>query len=880
MRLLFIFFITAFTSYAEGNRPNVVFILADDLGWAELGCYGNDFNETPNIDKLAGQGMRFTQAYAAAPVCSPYRAALLTGQHPARIGILDYLRPTSSNALPTSHVTLPEVFKQHGYVTGMVGKWHLTGKKYHGAEFEIKPRDHGFDWDFGREVKGVGNGANTWPYVFRNQDIRWLDIPENRLGEGEYLTDRLNLEAVDFVERNKDKPFFLYLSHYAPHSILNGRPDLVEKYRKKHAPGKSTRERCYICEDAGLAGDEGHHWAGDHNPHLAAMLESIDHGVGLLSRKLEELGLTENTIFIFSSDNGGETNVTSNAPLSGGKSQLSEGGIRVPMIVRWPGQIPVGTICKQPTANYDFYPTLVDAAGLKADSAHTLDGISTLASWKNPSIKSDRKTLYWHYPLDQPHFLGGVSSGAIRDGEWKLVEYFDENHNPPYELFRLTEDPSEKQNLADIHPERVNELKAKLSAWRQKVGASIPSAPLLVSPRQLYFGDHFSEGLVSERWHFPKEWIVEGGALHRNDHPGENNRIFFKDPEIKDSMIRFDFRFDGASDIRLVMGANGHYNSVVHIRQDHFFIQTTKDESGPYFSYRHDECAYDFKPGQWYTMTVEYIGDQLVAHLDHDHIAYARHPILDQERTYFAFQVDRPSASFDNLQVFQVSKHTDQAENLARIELLRGKYPVEKTLQEQYDIQKTNAHEWFYQREPAYRDLVKRVDEQKEKEKRLYPEIFGSIKDVREKIQLERRKLHAEDPVYKETLFSTYRAERAMDAYLISKEPAVDQMSKSKRAAKLESLRRRFSKDPAYLDLEKIRDEAQKKLENDYPQFFISNETINREKNDRRKAAKDDPAFKQLIKETSEAWRAQQDYIHENDKKLAELLSKLDKQKK
>ena len=201
---LFLFFIPfIFSLYAE--KPNIIFVLADDLGWAELGCYGNTFNETPNLDKLAKQGVRFTHAYAAAPVCSPYRAALLTGQHPARVGILDYLRPNSSNALPVSQLTLPKILKRNGYKTGMVGKWHLTGYKYQDAQFEVRPKDHGFDWNIGSEIKGVGNGANFWPYVFRTQPIRWLDIPNNRMGKEEYLTDRLNLEAVDFIERNQRK---------------------------------------------------------------------------------------------------------------------------------------------------------------------------------------------------------------------------------------------------------------------------------------------------------------------------------------------------------------------------------------------------------------------------------------------------------------------------------------------------------------------------------------------------------------------------------------------------------------------------------------------------------------------------------------------------
>ena len=266
--------------WAADRPPNIVFVLADDLGWAELGCYGNTFHETPHLDQLARDGVRFTQAYAAAPVCSPYRAALLTGRHPAQTGILDYLRPNSANALSTTFDTLAEQLREAGYATGMIGKWHLSGYDYHDAEFEVRPTDHGFDWNIGSEVKGVGNGANFWPYVFRDQPIRWIDFDENRLGENEYLVDRMNLEAVDFIERHADAPFFLYLSHYATHSILHGKPDLVKKYIARHPPGASTRTRCYLCQDQGLAGDPHHHWAGDHNPQLAAMLESIDDGIG------------------------------------------------------------------------------------------------------------------------------------------------------------------------------------------------------------------------------------------------------------------------------------------------------------------------------------------------------------------------------------------------------------------------------------------------------------------------------------------------------------------------------------------------------------------------------------------------------------------------
>lgn len=860
---------------STSRPPNVIFVLADDLGWTELGCYGNRFHETPHLDRLAERGMRFTQAYAAAPVCSPYRAALLTGQHPARVGILDYLRPNSSNALPPSHVTLPEVFQQNGYQTGMIGKWHLTGYQYHDAEFEITPRDHGFAWDIGREVKGVGNGANFWPYVFRDQEIRWLDLPDHRLGEKEYLTDRLNLEAIDFVERHKDKPFFLYLSHYAPHTILNGRPDLVDKYRAKHTPGPCTRQNCYICKDAGLTGDAEHHWAGSYNPHLAAMLESIDQGIGLLSKKLDELGIAENTIFIFTSDNGGETNVTSNAPLRGGKSQLYEGGIRVPLIVNWPGHVPEKSVCEQPTVNYDFYPTLLDAAGIASDPAQQLDGVSTLPIWNDPAQSTDREAVFWHYPLDQPHFLGGVSAGAIRAGDWKLIEKFDDRSDSRYELYNLADDLSEKRNLADQHPERLHELKDRLSQWRVRTGARIPSPPLLVSPRSLYFGDHFSEGLVSDRWFFQKQWVVEDGVLRRNEFEGDNQRIFIKDPLYQNCMIRFDFRFDGATDLRLVTGSSGFYNAVIHIRPDHFFIQTAVDHRGPYFSRRHGECAFDFTPATWHTMTVEFIGDQLVAHVDHDHIAYARHPILDQERTYLAFQVDQPEAAFDNLQIFNAARHPDQARNLEIIQSASNRYPVNRTLKERYDIEKTSAHDRLYQSDEMYRELVQKVEDCKEREKQSYPRVFASVKEFRKKIGTERRRLLGEDPEYKETLFATYRADRAIEDWLKATNPDFDSIPSSQQPAELERLRRKHQGEPDYQQLVQARIMAQQRLESAYPQLFVTNEEIIQKRNDRRKAVADEPGFRKLIDATTHAWRTQQAYLHSQDPILVDVSKKL-----
>jgi arylsulfatase A len=860
------------------REPNIIFVLADDLGWAELGCYGNAFNETPNLDKVAQEGVLFNQAYAAAPVCSPYRAAFLTGQHPARLNILDYLRPNSANALPAGELALPEILRSNGYRTGMVGKWHLTGYKLHGAEFEVRPADHGFDFNIGSEVKGVGNGANFYPYVFRTQPVPWVDLSENRLGEGEYLTDRLNLEAVEFIGRKKASPFFLYLSHFAPHTILNGRPDLVEKYRKKYKPGPSTRDRCYLCQDNGLTGDAGNHWAQHHNPHLAAMLECIDEGIGLIDHKLKELGLFDDTILIFSSDNGGETNVSSNAPLRGGKSQLYEGGIRVPFLVRWPnGKVPAGKVCQHLTSNQDIYPTLLEAAGIQPEPSHFLDGQSILDSFRNPESDTCGRILHWHYPLDSPHFLGGVSAGAIRKGDWKLVEFFNPGTTSPYELYNLKDDPSEKENLSAIHPGIVQQLQTLLAGWRVDTGARLPSPPLLAEPSGLLFGEHFSDGQISPRWWVEKEWETGGGILRRNKLPGENKRVFYKEPRFKDALVRFDFRFDGATDLRLVTGSSGHYNAVVHIHPGHFFIQTAFDDRGPWYPMTHGECAYEFLPGQWYTMTVEFLGDELVAHIDSEHLAYAKHPILGQERTYFAVQVNRPSAAFDNIQAFNVRKHKDYSENLSRLLAHSGKFPVRKDPEEEYETLKRDTHASLHLNDPDYRQLVNDVEQLDQEKQREFPDAFLPMKYLKKKVQEKRKQALLEDPAYKDALFATHRANRALEQYLHGQDPTIGQLPASRQKAALERARLKHLQSPSYQGLLHAAKSAQENLETSYPGLFPSDQDLLQTRKAAMEKLKDDPRFKTLQKARSQAYFAQQDYLHESNPWLASLRKQLGK---
>jgi arylsulfatase A len=443
----------------RSRKPNIILVLVDDLGWGELGCYGNTFNETPNLDKLAGEGMRFTDAYAAAPVCSPTRAALLTGQYPARVGITDYLRPNDKNHLSTKHTTMAEVLKDAGYATGIIGKWHLTGYANHGVE-ESRPAKHGFDETIVSENRGIGAGSYFHPYHF-NREI------EKRLPGKEYLVDRMNLEAVEFINRHKDEPFFLYLSHYAVHTRLEGKEELVSRFEKKPNAGEGNT-------------------APRNNPHLAAQLKSIDEGVGMIMHELDELGLAHRSLLVFTSDNGGEDRVTNNAPIRAGKSALYEGGIRVPLIARYPRLVPAGRICRKAVSTVDFYPTFCEAAGIEPDSGQCLDGVSMMPVLIDPKMRLKRNRLYWHYPLSKPHFLGGRSSGAIREGDWKLIEFFDTAES---QLYNLADDIGERDNLAATMPDKDEELRRVLADWRDLARAVVPPDSTADAPMSM-LGSH------------------------------------------------------------------------------------------------------------------------------------------------------------------------------------------------------------------------------------------------------------------------------------------------------------------------------------------------------------------------------------------------------
>lgn len=441
------------------NKYNVIYILADDLGYADLGCYGNKFNETPNIDKLAEQGVKFNRFYAPAPVCSPYRAALMTGQYPARVGITDYLRPNAPSHLALSHITMAEMFQQNGYHTGIVGKWHLSGYTKAGATEETLPDQHGFDEVMVSENRGIAEGWYFHPYEFNKE------IKKKLTGDHEYITDRQNEEALEFIDRNQDKPFFLYLSHYAIHTTVHGKPELVDHFRNKAGAGTAppTKEN--------LKNNPYKRWPADskskgNNPHLAAQLFVVDQGVGMIMARLKELGLDENTLVVFTSDNGGEVTITTNEPLRGGKSMLYEGGVTEPCIVWAPKLFKPGVV-DEPAVNMDFYPTFMHFIGAKPNKQH-LDGIDITKKLENIGAKLPERKFYWHYPLDKPHFLGGRSAGSIRDGDWKLIEFFDDHTK---ELYNLKDDIGEANNLALQHPEKVKQLTKELEDWRKEVNA-------------------------------------------------------------------------------------------------------------------------------------------------------------------------------------------------------------------------------------------------------------------------------------------------------------------------------------------------------------------------------------------------------------------------
>lgn len=434
---------------AEG-KPNIVFLLVDDLGWADFGCYGAEFNETPHIDKLAAEGVRFTNAYAACTVCSPSRAAILSGRYPARLHLTDWIaghnNPKAKLKIPAwkmkldhERVLLPEALKEAGYATGFFGKWHLMPNGQPDMQ-EHFPTDHGFDINVGGREWGQPKGPGKY---FSPFGMPGLDDGK----PGDFLTDKLTDAAVEFIGTNAGKkPFLLYFSYYTLHSPLMAPPALVEKYKRK-AEGFDNAKNELL------------------NPVRAGMVESLDNSVGRLVAKLEELGIADNTLIVLTGDNGGDHPETTGG-LRDFKGWSHEGGVREPLIAKWPGKVTKGTTREEMVIGMDFYPTFLDLAGLEPRPEEHKDGISIAPLLTGEGKATERDTLFWHYP----HYHRTKPYGAIRAGDWKLIEFFEDG---ALELYDLKSDPTERNNLAMEKSERAAELLSKLKVWRVSVNAQM-----------------------------------------------------------------------------------------------------------------------------------------------------------------------------------------------------------------------------------------------------------------------------------------------------------------------------------------------------------------------------------------------------------------------
>jgi arylsulfatase A-like enzyme len=513
-------------------KPNIIVILADDLGWADLACMGSTFHKTPNLDRLAAQGIRHTRAYAACPVCSPTRAALMTGKVPARLGITDWLpgradrpdhklsRPPLAMQLALDELTLAEALKEQGYATAHIGKWHLGGEGY-------GPTKQGFDVNIAGDEAGTPRSYFA-PYTNKTRTLPGLE----KAPEGEYLTDRLAEEAEKFIEANKSKPFFLYLPHFAVHTPMRAKKDLIAKYPAKAVPGKQS------------------------NAIYAAMLESLDDAVGRVMKKLDDAKLSDNTIIVFTSDNGGlatlegpGTPATINSPLREGKGWLYEGGIRVPMIVRWPGKIAPKQVSAVPVISHDLFPTLVTAAGGKV--AEKLDGVNLLDLWQGKG-KLARDTLAWHYP----HYAnqGSRPGGAIIEGSTKLIECYHTNRR---ELYQIDTDVSELRNLAADKPEVVERLAKKLDDWRKATGAKMPTLNPDYTPNP-----QDKAGKVTMH---ARTAVVHGTTLRYEPLPHKATLGFWSRPE-DFATWECTISKPGSFDVNLLVGcANGNGGSEVEV---------------------------------------------------------------------------------------------------------------------------------------------------------------------------------------------------------------------------------------------------------------------------------------------------------------------------
>ncbi len=547
-------FLAAGVPCRAAEKTNVIVILMDDLGGRDLGCYGSTYYRTPHLDRLAADGMKFTDAYAACPVCSPTRAALMTGKYPARLNLTDWLpgrpdrpdqkllRPVINQHLPAEEITLANVLHAAGYATGHVGKWHLGGKGF-------EPERRGFDLNIAGDEAG---SPRSYFAPYKNAAGRYMPGLE-KAPEGEYLTDRLTAEAEKFIEQNRDRPFFLYLAHYAVHIPLKAKPDVVAKYKA-----------------GGPAGTQN-------NPVYAAMIESMDDSVGRILARLDALKLSGRTAVLFTSDNGGlsvlegpHTPSTINSPFREGKGFLYEGGTRVPLLIRWPGVTKPGSVSAVPVSSIDFFPTILDLCGLESEGK--VDGVSLKPVLRGEGDLAPRP-LYWHYP----HYCnqGGRPGGSIRDGDYKLIEFFEDSRR---ELYDLKKDVGETRNLIEEQPEKAKELAGKLEAWRREVGARMmrPNPDFVANPQA-------ADGVITLAAHTAD---IHGVQVRYEALPHKNTLGFWTRAE---DWVSWDFTVSkpGKFTVEILQGCGkGQGGSDVEISVAGQKLRTTVEDTGHFQNFK------------------------------------------------------------------------------------------------------------------------------------------------------------------------------------------------------------------------------------------------------------------------------------------------------
>jgi arylsulfatase A-like enzyme len=566
---------------AAAPKPNFIFILIDDLGRNDLGCYGSKFYRTPNLDRLATQGMKFSDAYAACPVCSPTRASIMTGKYPARLHLTDWLpgrgdlppqrlaRPVIKQQLPLAEVTVAEKLKAAGYVTAHVGKWHLGGEGF-------EPQKQGFDINIAGDHTGTPKSYFA-PFGGKGKDGKFISMTAlEKAPDGEYLTDRLTTEAEKIITANKDKPFFLYFAHYAVHTPLRAKADYIAKYPQVAGKGGQQTNAIY-----------------------AAMIESMDDSVGRILKQIDDLKLADHTYVFFTSDNGGlatiegpSTPSTINSPLREGKGYLYEGGIRVPLLVRGPG-VKAGSTATNAMSSVDYFPTILELAGLAAPKPEeNVDGVALAALLKQTGALAARP-LFWHYP----HYSnqGGKPGGAIRDGDFKLIEFYETGR---VELFDLKS--GENRNLAEdpAHTARVKAMVSKLDTWRIKTGAQMmqPNPAYRPSPQA-------ADGTITM---LGKHADVFGAMLRFEPLPHKNTLGFWVNPN---DWASWDFEVvkPGKFTMEITYGCgNGSGGSEVEFAVGVQKLMFKVEQTGGFQAFvKRDigEMTFD-KPGR-YTLTVK-----------------------------------------------------------------------------------------------------------------------------------------------------------------------------------------------------------------------------------------------------------------------------------